>query len=350
MLSRSGTEVITVVLKKFAAAMPWPGPEVESIEFEFNTLVRYLEEFETTAKREEPWMAAKRDLENVAIIHRATVTPAGTYLTGPEAEDKNRVLRKYPEHHDYFLRVTFADENWEAVRYDPRVSNDNVFYSRFKTVLEKGILIAGRNFAFLGFSHSSLRAQTCWFMAPFVYQEEFFYNQLVIQRLGDFKRIRSPAKCAARIGQAFSETPNVIQLGETRIITISDVQRGNHIFSDGVGSFSQAVLDKIWDALPRKRPTKPFLFQVRHSGAKGMLSFDPRLQGDIMCLRPSMIKFPGSAADATTVELCGAAYKPLPMYLNRQTIKIMEDLGFDESWFFKASHHVPGMKSILKAY
>ena len=37
-----------------------------------------------------------------------------------------------------------------------------------------------------------------------------------------------------------------------------------------------------------------------------------------------MIKFGGT--DATDIEICGAALKPLPMYLNRQLIKILEDL------------------------
>ena len=37
-----------------------------------------------------------------------------------------------------------------------------------------------------------------------------------------------------------------------------------------------------------------------------------------------MIKFEGSAA--TDVEICGSAMRPLPLYLNRQLIKILEDL------------------------
>ena len=41
-----------------------------------------------------------------------------------------------------------------------------------------------------------------------------------------------------------------------------------------------------------------------------------------------MIKFGGT--NVSDIEICGAAFKPLPMYLNRQLIKILEDL------------HVPG--------
>ena len=55
-----------------------------------------------------------------------------------------------------------------------------------------------------------------------------------------------------------------------------------------------------------------------------MISLDERLTGEALCLRPSMIKF---EANPTQIEVCGAGFKTLPMYLNRQLIKILEDLG-----------------------
>lgn len=64
-----------------------------------------------------------------------------------------------------------------------------------------------------------------------------------------------------------------------------------------------------------------------------MISLDNRIDTHTMFLRPSMIKFSGSGS--TDIELCGAAYKPLPMYLNRQLIKIMEDLGVADEYFLK---------------
>ena len=62
-----------------------------------------------------------------------------------------------------------------------------------------------------------------------------------------------------------------------------------------------------------------------------MLSLDNRLSGEVLCLRPSMIKFTGG--EDNDVEICGAAFRPLPMYLNRQLIKILEDLGVPETVF-----------------
>ena len=61
-----------------------------------------------------------------------------------------------------------------------------------------------------------------------------------------------------------------------------------------------------------------------------MISVDPGLEGDVLGLRDSMIKFP---SDAHEIEICNAGINPLSMYLNRQLIKILEDLGVEESVF-----------------
>lgn len=63
-----------------------------------------------------------------------------------------------------------------------------------------------------------------------------------------------------------------------------------------------------------------------------MLSLDTRLKGDAVNLRPSMIKFQGLD---TNLEICGSGLRPLPMYLNRQLIKILEDLGVQSHAFLK---------------
>ena len=56
-----------------------------------------------------------------------------------------------------------------------------------------------------------------------------------------------------------------------------------------------------------------------------MISWDTRLTGERMLLRKSMIKFP--APDSLDIEICDAAYRPLPYFLNQQTIKILEGIG-----------------------
>jgi hypothetical protein len=266
MVKSSGVAISVPAVEKLRQKIPFAGPQTQAEELSLATLKKLLKENEKKAIIEEPWEAEKRESANVATIYRATVTPTGVYLFGPDQENKNRVLRKYPNHNDYFLRVLFADEDGQPVRYDPRISNDKIFNIRFRSVLITGINIAGRQYAFLGFSHSSLRSQTCWFMAPFLHNMRLLFDRLVIADLGDFSNIRSPAKCAARIGQAFSETPTTVPLTNSKITTMPDVERNGRVFSDGVGTFSMEILDKIWDALSNKHLVKPTCFQIRHSG------------------------------------------------------------------------------------
>lgn len=63
-----------------------------------------------------------------------------------------------------------------------------------------------------------------------------------------------------------------------------------------------------------------------------MLAVDPRLEGNKMCIRPSMIKF---ESNDRQLEICDVASKPMPMVLNRQLIKILEDMGAPEEWFLR---------------
>ena len=178
----------------------------------------------------------------------------------------NRVLRKYPKHHDYSLRVVFGEEDGEPVRYSPGISNDFIYNERFRDVLRKGISVAGRHFNFLGFSHSSLRSQACWFMAPFIDHGSLLYDRMLIKQLGDFSKIRCPAKCAARIGQAFSETPTAVAFPDGTVKSMIDVERNGRVFSDGVGTISRIAIRRIWNAVPSYGDSKPTCLQIRFRG------------------------------------------------------------------------------------
>lgn len=64
-----------------------------------------------------------------------------------------------------------------------------------------------------------------------------------------------------------------------------------------------------------------------------MVSFDSTKKGESLMLRKSMVKFP--AKDSWDIEICGSGINYLPCYLNAQIIKILEDLGIEDSAFFK---------------
>ncbi|TKA65705.1 hypothetical protein B0A55_11132, partial [Friedmanniomyces simplex] len=226
-------------------------------------------------------------------------------------------------------------EDGSSVHYDPRASQDIIYHKRFKGVLDGTINIAGQAFAFLGFSHSSLRSQSCWFMAPLFDREKgsLQYAPQVIKELGDFTHIRTPAKCAARIGQCFTDTTASVTLQPGEKGSLSVVERNGRDFSDGVGTISRRLLEDVWRVYGQKQLLRPTVLQIRFQGAKGVVSLDSRLHGRCLLLRSNMEKFGGS--DSHVLEICGAAFRPLPMVLNRQFIKILEDLGVHTQVFLQ---------------
>lgn len=323
-------------IKPLFQSIPYPCPGTDPDEMDVVELVEWSMKLENDMRAANPY----RDEIYGTMIHqqhvwvfRATVTPTRILLQGPHAESKNRVLRMYPKYNDYFLRVNFCEENGDDLNYNPKVSNDDI-YERYSDVLRRGIVVVGRNYSFLGFSHSSLRSHSAWFSAPFIDENDKEQNyDTILKSLGDFEGIRTPAKCAARIGQAFSETPYAIPLARCGITVryIPDVKsaNGTRVFSDGVGTISEAALEEVWAYLA----TTPTCLQIRMGGLKGMLSLDTRLPGKIICVRKeSMEKFPSDDMD---LGICDTASKPLRLFLNRQMIKILEDMGTDREWFIQ---------------
>jgi hypothetical protein len=126
-------------------------------------------------------------------------------------------------------------------------------------------------------------------MATFYQDEKLQTYFNVINDLGQFSGIYSPARCAARIGQAFSETPFAISLEDHGIAhyVIDDIRsgkgHGERVFTDGVGWASAKVVDAILSALPQRKEAT--CFQIRWGGAKGMLALDTRQVGNAFAVR-----------------------------------------------------------------
>lgn len=144
---------LVAAVRKLSNQIPFAGPHTDSSELHVDTLYTLLEQNQELIERESLYSAGLAEkYEHIALIHKATVTPVGIYLGGPEPETKNRVLRKYSAFSNYFLQVSFLDEDGESIRYSRNVSNENIYRKRFKKVLEGIILIAGRGY----------EVSTCW--------------------------------------------------------------------------------------------------------------------------------------------------------------------------------------------
>ena len=222
---------------------------------------------------------APRTRGSVQCAH-AIVTPTRVLLEGPYDTQSNRVIRKYYEYRENFIRVEFREENrmsfrWplevrttsfplhlRALNSTDKVSGRSLIEQRFGKILKQGLGIAGRTFRFLGYSTSGLREHTCWFMSDFQHPGEGLITPEKIRSgLGDFRScINHPSKYAARIAQAFSGTDpsHKIQVGQWTE-GVKDLGSNPYEFTDGQGTISIELRDHIWDVLCRAWPDKKTL-------------------------------------------------------------------------------------------
>ncbi|KAL5640970.1 hypothetical protein ACGC1H_001445 [Rhizoctonia solani] len=255
------------------------------------------------------------------------VTPTRILLEGPAPEQLNRVLRMFPNHWDNFIRVSFTDEERGQLRWDSDVDGNTFVQQRIGWILKNGLTIAGRHFEYLGYSTSSLKSHTVWFVHPFEDPELGPQSaSTIINAIGDFSRdIQCPARMGARIGQAFSSTDLSVTVPAEEVITMDDIERNGSCFTDGVGTISPEFAEQMWKALVKLRGKRsyfiPASYQVRLGGYKGMLAIDYRLQGSVVCVRKSMGKFFSRSLD---VEVSRAFDRPGPCFLNRPLIMLLD--------------------------
>lgn len=264
---RSPVAIAAATVRRLCTQLDFPGPHVITESFQVDSLVNMLKENENRIQRQGILLndiGGEAISDNMAMIHRVKITPAGFCLFGPERETQNRVLRKYPDHHRNFLRVEFGDEDGLPIRFNAKICNDRIFSTvqdeetklytgRFKALLESGIEIADMRYNFLGYSHSSLRSKMCWLVAPFLFHDDLMSNTNIIHDLGDFTVFTVPAKCAARIGQTFSDTPTSVPINPIVVRIGKDIERNGRVFSDGVGTMSQSLLDRLRDKYCQSR-------------------------------------------------------------------------------------------------
>lgn len=116
----------------------------------------------------------------VSYSYHMILTPTRYILEGPIADQSNSVLRRFGNH-ECFLRVSFQDENGSKLRRDLETSITELLTKRYRPVLLKGCLVAGRRYEMLGYSMSGLKEHSLWFVTPFYDDQE---------RLLDAKTIR----------------------------------------------------------------------------------------------------------------------------------------------------------------
>ncbi|KAG8758387.1 hypothetical protein FRC14_000156 [Serendipita sp. 396] len=275
--------------------------------------------------------------KEVFECHHIMVTPTSVILNGPFPDETNRVIRKYIDHQQCFLRVQFREEDRLQLRLDRVVNTNKILDERFGDILREGITVAGRKFEFLGYSSSALKEHAVWFMTKFVVDGNVITPDLIRESLGDFTKVRNcPARYGARIAQAFSATEDgTLEVPDEILYEDDKKSPTGSLYTDGIGRLSEEMAEEIWEHYTesrskrsRRRLQTPSAFQIRLGGAKGMLCVDTRLQGRVVTIRRSMNKF---QSNDRQIEISRAFDRPMQMYLNRPLIMLLETLkiGFE---------------------
>ncbi|KAJ4490445.1 RdRP-domain-containing protein [Lentinula aciculospora] len=279
---------------------------------------------------------------NLALYqaYHISITPSRQVLEGPFPDLSNGILRLYQQYQDCFLRVSFQDENGGKPRRDNNLAIDDLLERRYKPILLDGVTVAGRSFEFLGYSMSSLKDYTFIFVTKFFWKGEVMNAAKIRGRFGNIpKASHRPALSGARWGQMFSaSTPSVLltssQIEKIPDRTSSNSQGGkNAVFSDGCSTLAPELARTVARRVLRSSiKVTPSCFQFRLGGAKGVLFQDPRLSGEVLCIRPSQTKF--ESIDMN-LDITLTSARPLALFLNRPLIALLEHHGVPQKNFVR---------------
>ncbi|KAL3436741.1 RNA dependent RNA polymerase-domain-containing protein [Aspergillus tetrazonus] len=260
------------------------------------------------------------------LVRSARITPSAVYYNVPSVDISNRVIRRYTNLADNFLRVRFTDEKHIGRIHATANNTMDEVLTRIKRALANGITIGSTRYEFLAFGNSQFREHGAYFFAP----KAGVTAARIRAWMGQFSHIRSIAKHTARLGQCFSTT-RAISGCTAHVKKIDDIERNGYIFSDGVGRISKFLAQIVKSELKIKTPTKepPSAYQFRLGGCKGMLIVSPEARPQEVHIRTSQFKF---AALSQGLEIIRWSQFTVAS-LNRQLILVLSTLGIADKKF-----------------
>ncbi|THU44667.1 hypothetical protein C4D60_Mb02t09780 [Musa balbisiana] len=279
--------------------------------------------------------------DDIIEVRKLVITPTKAYCLPPEVELSNRVLRKYKEVADRFLRVTFMDEGMQQLNsnvlnyYVAPIVRDitsNSFpqkttvFKRVKDILTNGFHLCGQKYSFLAFSSNQLRDRSAWFFAEV---SGSITVATIRNWMGKFSN-KNVAKCAARMGQCFSSTYATVNMTPNEVNSeLEDIERNGYVFSDGIGKITPELALEVAQKL-HLTEDPPSAYQIRYAGCKGVVAVWPGNDDGIkLSLRPSMNKF---ESNHTILEVVSWT-RFQPGFLNRQIVTLLSSLKVPDSVF-----------------
>lgn len=253
-------------------------------------------------------------------MRTARITPSTIYYNTPTVDISNRVIRRYIEHSDRFLRVRFTEEKPYS-RIMPSFNNTSSdVFARIHQTMVNGITIGDRHYEFLAFGNSQFRENGAYFVAPL----PDFSAAHIRAWMGEFSHIRNIARYAARLGQCFSTT-RAMSGCPVQVKMRPDITRAGFCFSDGVGKISKFLATMATQELKIQKLNgePPSAFQFRLGGCKGMLTVSSDPLPNEVHIRPSQHKFDSGSGGLEIVRWSQFSMATL----NRQLVLVLSSLG-----------------------
>ena len=268
---------------------------------------------------DEIWKPSKNKI--LKRIQRCIITPTYILFTPYVLDQGNRVLREYIKSTNDTMLCTFKMDSLGEDRW-----NNDILVEYIKFILSEGFTIGEKKFRFFNYSQSQFRNMSCWLSIN---------PEKVIEKLGDFSKIKPVCKYAARISQTLTTTIKTIKIQKDKIKSINDIKDDKKLytFSDGVGKISRILAKQIADEY-LKLDYVPSCFQGRFMGCKGVWTTMWDDNSGNIYYRPSQKKFDmlDDKNNFYYFELCDYS-RYIQSYLNRQVILLLNALGIKDKIF-----------------
>jgi len=170
------------------------------------------------------------------FVRRLLITP--TTVRGLSAQwcVGNRVVRHFGS--DRFIRAIIRDEDLSLLSAANRVREPIRVITE---LLKRDLVIGDRRYHFLGCSNSQLREHGLWLYASDGQQGHTVDE--IRRWMGDLSQERCVATYMSRLGQFFSASRNTVEVNH--IDMIPDVMNNNYCFTDGIGTISPLLAEKV---------------------------------------------------------------------------------------------------------
>ncbi|CDW74505.1 rna-directed rna polymerase [Stylonychia lemnae] len=321
--------------------------EVRKVLYIMDQICNSVKHFEKNSDSLQKDIEEEYQDQNDLKQRRVYQTPTLTLFHQNYKEQTHRVLRYNHLYKDFFFRLILVNDDGEKTHFGN--FKGKPVLEKMKDIMKDQFYIGGTKGQVLNYSNSQLKNHSVWMLCdtniPDIIKERIIYQ------LGTFSKDEGYLKMFARIGQCFSTTKYVCRLNEKENVRyIDDLKvkktddnedkNGFYCYTDGCGNISESLCNKIAES---HNLEKCSAFQIRLGGIKGVLmkkiysmqdggiyvDEKNKLQGDMVEIRPSQIKFKCDQWDLEVIR-CATFSQG---YLNRQVILLLNCLGVPEDIF-----------------